>query len=152
MNPHEDFVPKVHPLDRFAAPEDPLELMAEPAPGDPRVMLDCLLQEFLALGWESEPLYALFGHPGYPVLNQLRAVLGEDEVRRRIAELSHHWGQVQFREIFVDDEPPAEHEIELVQLTLPAEFYAGGAPRCGEALSSNGFAGDVPASPTCERE
>ena len=112
----ERWVPKVHPLARQAEPEDPLELMAEPVSGDPGVMLECILQEFVWMGWDEASLLGLINSPAYPVLNALRDRFGEAEVRRRVQELLGRTGTLRFREeIAVDDE---HAEPQVVPLTL----------------------------------
>lgn len=108
------WVEKIHPLSRQAEAEDPLELMAQPAVGDPDVMLECILQEFAWMGWNTEQLLALFHHPGYPVLMQLREFYGDDEVRRRVERLAQGWGQLRFRETIA----PAEEDVNVVQIQL----------------------------------
>lgn len=112
----DSFVPKVHPLAREMETDDPLELMAQTAVGDPDVMLECLLQEFVWMGWGQQQLLALFHHPGYPLLNELRDFFGDAEVERRVAELVARIGHWQFREKLVEpeDEP---HGPELLQIT-----------------------------------
>lgn len=118
MNPAFDrWVPKVHPLARDAAPEDPLELVAEPVAGDPAVMLECILQEFCWMGYSAEQLLGLFCNPGYPVLCQLREHYGDEEIRRQVEALVSRWGVLRFRETVV--EPEEEPETDLVQITLP---------------------------------
>jgi hypothetical protein len=112
------FVPKVHPLAREAGPEDPLELMAEPAPGDPAVMLECLLQEFTWMGFTADELLALFHNPGYPLLCELREFFGEEAVRRHVETLASRWGAVRFRETIAEEEKCDAHEPELVQIQL----------------------------------
>jgi hypothetical protein len=110
-----DLVPKVHPLSRAATEEDPFELMAEPVPGDPVVMLECILQEFAWMGYGREQLLGLFHHPGYPVLCQLREYFGDEGVRRQVDELVARWGVLRFRETIVEPEDePDDHD--LVQL------------------------------------
>lgn len=117
---NEQWVEKVHPLSRDATAEDPFELMAEPVAGDPQVMLACMLEEFLWLGWNADDLFALFHHPGYPVLVQLREHFGDAMIRNEIDNLLARTGVLQFREtIAADDEP----EPELIQITLPARSH-----------------------------
>jgi hypothetical protein len=118
MAPDENMVPKVHPLSRDAEADDPLELMADMAVGDPDVMLDCVLQEFAWMGFSAEQLLALFHHPGYPVLCELRGFLGEEVVRSRIEELVSRWGVLQFREVHAEPDPDDDDAVELVQLSL----------------------------------
>lgn len=95
--------PKVHPLEREAAPEDPWTLHAEPVAGDPEVMLDCLVQEFVALGWDRERLLHLFAHPGYPVLNELLALFGPEHVRSRVEMFLGPVDGLRFRVVESDD-------------------------------------------------
>ena len=113
------FVTKVHPLDRLVEPEDPLELMAQSVVGDPEVMLECMLQEFMWMGWGREELLSLFHHPGYPVLCQLREYFGDAEVERRVATLLAMSGRWRFRETIAADEVESR-EPELLQITLEA--------------------------------
>jgi hypothetical protein len=114
-------VPKVHPLTREAAPEDPMELMAQPVVGDPAVMLECILQEFAWMGWNTQELLGLFQHPGYPLLCELREFYGDEEIRRQVAGLVARWGVLRFRETIAEpEEDDEDHEPQLVQLTLPS--------------------------------
>lgn len=116
MSPTDDdrWAPKVHPLTRAVEAEDPMELMAEPVVGDPAVMLECILQEFLWMGWTPEQLLGLFHDPGYPVLGELRHYYGDEAIRRQLEAMVSHWGVLQFRETIVE----GEEEPELVQITL----------------------------------
>jgi hypothetical protein len=113
------FVPKVHPTTREVESDDPLELVAEPVPGDPDVMLECLVQEFAWLGWDVDPVLGLFHSPDYPVLNQLLDYFGEAEVRRRIGAILGGVGVFRVTET-IDDEPDPEDDDgpELIQLTI----------------------------------
>jgi hypothetical protein len=110
-------VPKVHPATREVEADDPMELVAEPVPGDPDVMLACLVQEFAGLGWDADQLLALFRHPAYPVLNHLLAHYGEAEVRRRVADLLAQSGVFRVRETVADPDPE-DDEPELIQLAV----------------------------------
>jgi hypothetical protein len=113
----ENFVPKVHPLERGAEPGDPMELIASPVHGDPDVMVECIVQEFAWMGWDSEQLLALFRSPGYPVLNQLMKLYGEENIRRRIESALDRVGSIRFSETIVEDAEP-DREPELIQLTI----------------------------------
>jgi hypothetical protein len=112
----ENLVPKVHPLDRGMAPEDPFELVATPAIGEPDVMLECILQEFLWMGWDAEQLLALFGNPAYPLLCELEAHYGRDEVRRRVEALVARGTRMRVTEFLEEPEPECEHGPELLQI------------------------------------
>jgi hypothetical protein len=120
----DQFVPKVHPLSREVVPDDPLELMAQTVVGDPDVMLECILQEFVWMGWSEEQLLSLFHHPGYPVLCQLREFFGDAEVARRVSTLLARGGQWRFRETIAEPDPEDHHGPELLQITLePAAHH-----------------------------
>ena len=118
FNPTESWVPKVHPLSRQVEPEDPMELVATPAPGDPGVMLECVVQEFAWMGWDAEQLLALFHSPAYPVLNQLLEHYGEAEVRRRVEGLLARSGVFRVHETIADDPEPEGEEPELIQVSV----------------------------------
>ena len=111
------WAPKVHPLDRAVEADDPMILMAEPATGDPDVMLECLLQEYAELGWEADDLLALFRSPLYPVLNQLRAWFGDQEIAQRITMLMEQTGFLRVS-AQVCDEVDDDHEPNVVQIGL----------------------------------
>jgi hypothetical protein len=107
--------PKVHPLSRTVEPEDPMELMAESVPGDPDIMLACVMQEFAWVGCGADELLGMFRSPGYPVLNQLLDYFGEAEVRRRLTTLLDGSGVFQVRETIAE---PDREEEELIQLGI----------------------------------
>jgi hypothetical protein len=113
----EQWVPKVHPTTRAVEPEDPLELVATPVQGDPEVMLQCLVQEFVWMGWDAEQLMELFHHPGYSVLNQLLAYYGEEAVRAQVQALVCQLGGFRVHEVIAEDPEPEEDEPELIQLS-----------------------------------
>jgi hypothetical protein len=96
------WTPKIHPASRELGPEDPMELTASAVEGDPDVMLEAMVQEFLGMGWEVEPLLALFRSPGYPVLNALADHYG-DELAVRVEKLASRMGVWRFRETFVEE-------------------------------------------------
>ena len=118
MNTNDCYVPKVHPATREMETDDPMELFATPALGDPEVMLDCIAQEFAGMGWAEEQLAALFHSPDYPVLMQLWELFGEAGVRRRLREILARQGTFQVRESFVDLPDADELEPELIQIAV----------------------------------
>jgi hypothetical protein len=117
----EQFVPKVHPLDRELLADDPMELTATPVMGDPEYMLQCMIEEYVWMGWSAEDLFGLFQSPHYPVLQDLLRTFGEQRVRREIEQFAQNLGGVTFSAT-VDEtpEPDADdnHEPELIQLTV----------------------------------
>jgi hypothetical protein len=117
----ERLVPKIHPATRPVEPEDPMTLHAVMAEGDPEVMLQCLVQEFAWMGWDTERILALFRDPFYPALHQLGRRYGEAGIRARVTALLGRMGVFCCQEE-VRDEPEAdEPETELIQLGLPKQ-------------------------------
>jgi hypothetical protein len=111
-------VPKVHPATREVESDDPLELVASPAPGDADVMLECIVQEFAGLGYDADELTGLFSNPAYPVPNQLLHYYGPAEIRRRIETLLARAGVFRTHEVIADDPEPDDNEAELIELTV----------------------------------
>lgn len=100
------WVEKIHPLGRDAASDDPFELLAQPTAGDPEVMLECLLQEFLWMGWDADALCDLFHDPGYPLLCSLHVHFGDEAIRERIDAFVTRFGVPTFHETLA--EPAAD--------------------------------------------
>lgn len=67
----------VHPRERPVEPEHPMTLEGRMAPGDPRVLLRCLYEEFLRGGFSREQIRALSKHPGYQALYAARRHVGD---------------------------------------------------------------------------
>ena len=121
--PDNHWVPKVHPLDRQSEADDPLELVAETVIGDPIVMLECLVQEYIWMGWSLPQVMTLFNQPGYPVLAGLQDFLGTAETERRVSQIFARNVQWTFRETVVEAaECDEEDQVpELVQIQLPSD-------------------------------
>lgn len=114
----ESWVPKVHPLSREAETEDPMELVAGPVPGDPELMLECVVQEFAQIGLDAAQLVELFRSPAYPMLNALLDHYGEGEVRRRVAAVLARSGVFRVRATVAEDPEPEPEEPELIPLSV----------------------------------
>jgi hypothetical protein len=112
------FVPKVHPDTRDVEADDPLELHATPSPGDPAVMLACLVQEYAWLGCGVEEIVALFHDPGYPALNALLDLYGAAGLSERVESLVRQTGVLQFSGRVIDEPDPDDDGDELIQLTV----------------------------------
>jgi hypothetical protein len=118
MNPAIDqFVSKVHPATREVEAEDPMELQATPTPGDPAVMLKCLVQEYASLGFTAGEIARLFRDPDYPALNALADFFGDGVLRQRIDEILQDSGVLRFSGHVVE-EPDDDDDAELIQLTV----------------------------------
>lgn len=67
-------------------PDDPMELRGEVMPGDSRVMLDCIVEEYLACGYGAEQVLAMFESPFYQAAHGLLKIFGRDAILRIIIE------------------------------------------------------------------
>ena len=114
----ENWVPKVHPLARGVEAEDPMELVATPAVGDPDVMLEAFVQEFAQMGVGAEELLQMFRSPAYPILRELGECLGETELRRRVEELLARTGVFRVHETILETEDVEDEDPGLIQLTV----------------------------------
>ena len=116
-------VPKVHPLDRELLADDPMELMANIVSGDPALMLRCMIDEYVWMGWDADELFGLFRSPEYPALRSLLDHFGEARVRAEIEEMLQGMAGVRVTAI-VDETPDPDliedhsDEGELIQLSL----------------------------------
>jgi hypothetical protein len=109
-------VPKVHPATREAGPEDPYEPHATATPGDPEVLLRCLVQEYAWMGWDAGQILALFDDPFYPALQGLLDLYGEEGVRRRVEALLGRTGVWHFRASVREAPGDDEDEAALVEV------------------------------------
>jgi hypothetical protein len=105
--------------------EDPLEICATPVPGDPRVMLECFIQEYAAMGWNAGQIFDLFSDPSYPALHGLLRAYGETFLRHQITTSLGRTG-VFCCEGTVVDEPEPNDEEEFVELGVPARWKGKG--------------------------
>ena len=73
-------------------PEDPEELVGVAIPGgDPDRQLDCIVQEYLLMGWGFEQIMVLFRSPHYGATHQIYRLRGEDQVKDRVQRLMSEW-------------------------------------------------------------
>jgi hypothetical protein len=82
------------PKDEFVA-EDPMELVGVVMPGEPgmlEAMAECLVEEYIRLGWDEERLMALFASPLYMATHRIYRAQGEEYVRTLIRRLQAQWG------------------------------------------------------------
>ncbi len=83
----EHLAPKVHPASREILPDDPMNLHAVEVPGDTELMLRLLVEEYARMGWNLESLVELARDPFYQAFHGLSQLYGEEDLRRRIAEI-----------------------------------------------------------------
>jgi hypothetical protein len=97
MSAHADPWRGRHPKDRAIEPEDPMQLVAEPVPGDPAMMLDGIVEEYARLGWDFDHILRIFDTPFFQATWGLRRLYGERELHARIAATLSRCGVMRFR-------------------------------------------------------
>src|SRR5262249_49321215 len=97
MTPAGRFVPQVPPATRPAEADDPLEMHAIPLPGDPELMLRCVVEEYARAGWDAGQVLGLFEDPFFPALAGLRRHFGAAGLRERVTDLVGRTGVFQLR-------------------------------------------------------
>jgi len=112
------WVPKVHPATRSVELEDPMNLHATAVPGDPEVMLRCLVQEFAGMGWDAEQIMPLFRDPFYPALNSLWCAYGEAGIRKRVLAALRQCAVLNVAATIVEEPETSESEPELIELGI----------------------------------
>ncbi len=114
-NAHANAVPKVHPATREVLPEDPMDLHGFEVPGDPDLMMRMLVEDYARMGWNTEAIMSLANDSNYQVFHGLLRMFGEDELRRRIADVIARCGVIRVKT--TEREPPP---TQFVQIDLPA--------------------------------
>src|SRR5215475_1313784 len=85
-------------------PSDPNVLVGVMLPAQKETMRDmayAFAEEFALLGYDSEGLFRVFQNPFYAAAHQAYRALGEESVRKIIAECLAAWGGIRF--VFKDD-------------------------------------------------
>lgn len=95
-----------HPRERPAEPRDPFQLTAGGAGGDPRLMLDCLVEEYARMGFSFEEIVALFEDPGLLATHGLRGLFGAEATRERVRDVLSRCGVLKVR---MHAAPPDSH-------------------------------------------
>jgi len=76
--------------------DDPMELNGVVCDGDPDVMIDCVIEEYLRMGWSPAEVFRLFQSPFYPLLHAVMRTRGAEPVRRRIEQVRARCGVFRF--------------------------------------------------------
>ena len=75
--------------------EDPMELVGMVLPGQAgqlEAMAECLVEEYVSMGWEERRLMTLFANPLFMATYRITQLKGEDYVRELIRTISLKWG------------------------------------------------------------
>jgi hypothetical protein len=88
------------PKDEFVE-EDPLELVGMVLPGQAgqlEAMAECLVEEFVRMGWDERRLMTLFTNPMFMATYRIFQVKGEEYVRGLIRSVALKWGIINIQE------------------------------------------------------
>jgi hypothetical protein len=75
--------------------DDPLELVGMVMPGEPgqlEAMAECLVEEYVRLGWDARRLMTLFVNPLFMATHRIYRQKGEAYVRELIDRMCAKWG------------------------------------------------------------
>lgn len=106
MHEHHETNEQVHPKDRPAEPDHPMTLDGGVVPGDPGLMVTCMVEELLLLGTPLEHIHQMSRNPEYQALYAARYTLGDqaadeliNDAARRVGVHRHkdreHTGDIQ---------------------------------------------------------
>ncbi|MGE0653100.1 MAG: hypothetical protein AB7P12_15330, partial [Alphaproteobacteria bacterium] len=74
------------------AEDDPMEFVGVAlADGDPDRMAECVIEEFLLMGWSERRLMTLFTHPQFRATHRIYLDRGEAHVRDLIRRVGNAW-------------------------------------------------------------
>ncbi len=82
------------PQDEFST-EDPLELVGMVMPGEPgqlEAMAECIVEEYVRMGWDERRLMTLFVNPMFLATHRIYRQKGEEYVRALIQRTCAMWG------------------------------------------------------------
>jgi hypothetical protein len=98
-------------------PSDPNVLVGVSLPGDEettREMAAAFVEEFALLGFDEERLMSLFRRPHYEGAHRAYLLLGEEEIRRMVAEATRFFGR--FRVVVYDPSESLAHNLVQIEI------------------------------------
>ncbi len=73
-------------------PEDPMELIGIAIPQqDPDYMAECMIEEYMLLGWNEKQLMSLFTKPFFQATHRIYHDKGEEHIRSLIQGVRDRW-------------------------------------------------------------
>ncbi len=76
--------------------EDPMDLVGMVLPGEPgqlEAMAECLVDEYVRMGWDERRLMTLFLNPLFLATHRIYRQKGEEYVRALIRQTLVRWGR-----------------------------------------------------------
>ncbi|MAG63611.1 hypothetical protein CMO84_08825 [Candidatus Woesearchaeota archaeon] len=87
MSPHDPKQTLDHGRQKQADAKDPMRLEGAWVEGDPRAMLEGMVEEYARMGMDCEQIHSLFDDPNYRATHGLLVALGAEEVHKRVDEV-----------------------------------------------------------------
>ncbi|MCC6189953.1 MAG: hypothetical protein IT318_13040 [Anaerolineales bacterium] len=97
-------------------PEDPLGLVGMVLPGEPgqlEAMAECLVEEYVRLGWDEPRLMTLFASPMFLATHRIYQQMGEAAVRALIGRTRVKWSAARFHDPAPRPQPPRNCSLTL---------------------------------------
>jgi hypothetical protein len=93
--PHDPYLH--HPRDRAILPDDPMMLEPVEIDGDPEIMIDCLIEEFARMGWDTDTIIRMFDDPFYEGPHRARQRYSDAAFRLRVRRVLARCGTLRVR-------------------------------------------------------
>jgi hypothetical protein len=86
-----------HPRDRATQQDDPMMLEPVEIDGDPEIMIDCLIEEFARMGWDTPTIIRMFDNPFYEGPHRARQLYTADAFEARVRRVLGRCGTLRVR-------------------------------------------------------
>ena len=114
--------------------DDPMGLVGISVPeGEPDLMAECLVEEYVRLGMSDSQLLAIFKNPFFAGAHALYRARGEDHLKSVIGRVRAQWGRPRFTTTEVGDPDMAPHAPPRSE----APRQSGGAPRQRDSFTDS---------------
>jgi len=94
-----------HPRDRAIQQDDPMMLSPVEIDGDPEIMIDCLIEEFARMGWDTPTIIRMFDDPFYEGPHRARQLYTTEAFEQRVRRVLARCGTLRVRMVEVEAEP-----------------------------------------------
>ncbi len=81
---------------KHSDPDDPMRVKVGLAEGDPHLMLDGLIEEYAAMGWDANQIAEIFESPFFLATHGLTQLFGPEVIHRRIEQILQECGVLHF--------------------------------------------------------
>jgi hypothetical protein len=103
-----------HPRDRAIQADDPMMLEPVEIDGDPEIMIDCLIEEFARMGWDTPTIVRMFDDPFYEGPYRARQLYTAEAFAARVRRVLARCGTMRVRLVeCAHDQGPEEKPVVL---------------------------------------